>query len=103
MKVTFNIDCTPEEARAFFGLPDVAPMQEALMDKLQAKLEENIKSMDPETLAKTWIPLAMQNWSDMQKIFWGQMGNIKPMSAMKTGSAANKPQPKPAPAKAKEA
>ena len=23
VKVNFNIDCTPEEARTFFGLPDV--------------------------------------------------------------------------------
>ena len=30
MKVNVEIDCTPEEARAFFGLPDVAPLQEKL-------------------------------------------------------------------------
>jgi hypothetical protein len=27
MKVTVEIDCTPEEARRFLGLPDVVPMQ----------------------------------------------------------------------------
>jgi len=30
MKITMNIDCTPDEARAFFGLPDVKPMQEKM-------------------------------------------------------------------------
>ena len=35
MKVTFNIDCTPEEARAFLGLPDIAPLQERMMDELE--------------------------------------------------------------------
>ena len=26
MKITVDVDCTPEEARAFLGLPDVKPM-----------------------------------------------------------------------------
>lgn len=80
MKVKFDIECTPEEARTFFGLPDVVPMQEALVAQMQDKMAENIKTMDPETLAKTWMPLAMQNWSDMQKTFWGQMGATNPDS-----------------------
>jgi hypothetical protein len=31
MKVTVEIDCTPAEARQFFGLPNVEPMQAAMM------------------------------------------------------------------------
>ena len=55
MKVTFDIDCTPEEARKFLGLPDVAPMQEAVMKQMQDQMQENIKAMDPETMMKTWL------------------------------------------------
>jgi hypothetical protein len=73
MKVKFDIECTPEEARQFIGLPDVAPMQEALMKQLQTKLAENIRTLDPEALARTWIPLTMQGWGDLQKSFWSQM------------------------------
>jgi hypothetical protein len=29
MKVTVEVDCTPEEGRRFLGLPDVVPMQQA--------------------------------------------------------------------------
>ena len=36
MKVKFDIECTPQEARAFFGLPDVEPMQAAMMKELEA-------------------------------------------------------------------
>src|SRR5262245_24852222 len=36
MKVKIEIDCTPIEARDFLGLPDVKPMQEAMMDQMQA-------------------------------------------------------------------
>ncbi|MAQ71007.1 MAG: hypothetical protein CL565_02320 [Alphaproteobacteria bacterium] len=73
MKIKFDIECTPQEARAFMGLPDVAPMQEKFMEDIQQKLAQNIKDMDPEALAKTWVPIAMQNWTDVQKSFWGQM------------------------------
>src|SRR3546814_3772920 len=31
MKIHVDIDCTPEEARVFLGLPEVGPMQEDLM------------------------------------------------------------------------
>ena len=37
MKINVEIDCTPEEARAFFGLPDVAPMQERLMKEVEER------------------------------------------------------------------
>ena len=30
MKFTINVDCTPEEARAFFGLPDVSAVNEMI-------------------------------------------------------------------------
>ena len=30
MKVKIDIDCTPEEARAFFGLPDLGPLHEQM-------------------------------------------------------------------------
>jgi hypothetical protein len=91
MKVTFDIECTPDEARAFLGLPDVVPMQDALMTQLQAKLSENIKTLDPETLAKTWVPMAMQGWGDMQKMFWGQMNALRPGTADDEAAPTAKP------------
>lgn len=32
MKVTVDVDCTPEEARRFLGLPDVSKANEAYVD-----------------------------------------------------------------------
>ena len=34
VKITIEVGCTPEEARVFCGLPDVKPMQEAVMARL---------------------------------------------------------------------
>jgi len=74
MKVKFDIECTPEEARQFFGLPDVQPMQEKLMKDLQERLEENIRAVSAEELIRTWMPATMQGFGEMQKNFWSQMG-----------------------------
>lgn len=74
MKFTVDLDCTPEEARRFLGLPDVTPMQDRMLEELEARMLENIRSLDPETFLKTWMPLTIQNWGDLQKMFWGQMG-----------------------------
>lgn len=74
MKIRIDIDCTPEEARQFIGLPDVRPMQDAVMAQLQEQLEANLKAMDPESLMTTWLPATVQGWDQMQKLFWSQMG-----------------------------
>jgi len=85
MKVTFDIECTPQEARTFFGLPNVEPMQDALMKELEERLRDNIRSLDPEAMLKTWLPATMQGWGEVQKMFWEQMG-MNPAAAEKSGS-----------------
>ncbi len=72
MKVTVNIDCTPEEARTFFGLPDVQPMQKAMMQDIEDRMKANLAAMDPETMLNTLLPQGIQNWEQLQKAFWVQ-------------------------------
>ncbi|WP_216641451.1 DUF6489 family protein [Thermus scotoductus] len=55
MKVNVEVDCTPLEARPFFGLPDVQPMQTAVMDKLQKQMLSNIEKISPESLMQSWF------------------------------------------------
>jgi len=73
MKVTFDIDCTPEEARAFFGLPDVQPMQKAMMADVEQRMKDGLDSMSPDALFKTWLPAGMESFEQMQKTFFSQM------------------------------
>jgi hypothetical protein len=73
MKVTVNVECSPEEARAFMGLPDVKPMQESLMKDLEQQLRTNLKSMSPESMMSTWLPASMQGAEQLQKMFWSQV------------------------------
>lgn len=89
MKIKFDIECSPEEARQFLGLPDVVPLQEKMMEEIEKKMQENIRNLDPETFVKTWLPLGIQSWSEMQKGFWNQMNTaganpFAPPSSSKT-------------------
>ncbi len=70
MKVTVDIDCTPEEARTFFGLPDVRPMQDRVIKEMEDRMMANIQAMDPEALFKTWLPAGLQGLEQIQKAFW---------------------------------
>jgi hypothetical protein len=72
MKITIDVDCTPDEARQFLGLPDVKPMQDAMMQEIQNRMMSNLQAMDAETMFKTWLPAQMQGFEQMQKFFWSQ-------------------------------
>ena len=58
MKITIEADCTPDEARRFLGLPDVAPMQAAMMEKIQQRMADAIDATTPEALLKLWMPMS---------------------------------------------
>tara|TARA_R110000782_G_scaffold268689_1_gene365536 strand:+ start:67904 stop:68155 length:252 start_codon:yes stop_codon:yes gene_type:complete len=47
MKVTVNVDCTPEEARTFLGLPDLAPIHEKYVETMLGAMDgaTNIEQM----------------------------------------------------------
>ena len=87
MKITIDVDCTPKEARTMLGLPDVKPMQEAMMAEMEERMRGAMESMDPESLMKSWMmpgmtgmsgmpgaaDSGMKGFEDMQKAFWSQM------------------------------
>ena len=73
MKITVNVDCTPEEARAFFGLPDVRPMQEHLLREVQERMTANIRSMEPEAMLRTWLPGTLKGFEQLQDLFLSQL------------------------------
>jgi hypothetical protein len=69
MKVNIEIDCTPLEARQFFGLPDVQPMQVAVMEKLQQQMIANIDKISPESLIQSWFSFDPKLAERMQDMF----------------------------------
>ena len=83
MKITVDIDCTPQEARAFLGLPNIEPMQDALIDQLQKQLASYLASTDPESMLKLWLPESMKGFDNIQEQFWRQF-----MSGMTPGAGS---------------
>lgn len=77
MKVTMNVDCTPEEARAFLGLPDVKPIQDQLMREVQERMAANIRAMEPEAMLRTWLPATLKGFEQIQEMFISQMTEAK--------------------------
>jgi len=75
MKIKLDIDCTPEEVRDFFGLPQVKPLQETLLKEVEERLRTNIKAMDPEAMLKNWLPATLKGFEQLQEMFLAQMRN----------------------------
>jgi Family of unknown function (DUF6489) len=79
MKVNIEIDCTPLEARQFFGLPDLAPLQTAVMDKLQQQMLANIDKVTPEALMQSWFtfdPKLAEKFQDLFVTMTGLGGSL---------------------------
>ncbi|MFQ5959316.1 MAG: DUF6489 family protein [Alphaproteobacteria bacterium] len=69
MKITIDVDCTPEEARAFFGLPDTGPLQRAFVDEMQKCMTAAMADMDAEAMVKAWLPQGTAAWEQWQKMW----------------------------------
>ena len=55
MKMTIEVDCSPEEARRFLGLPDVTPINEHMVEMVKSKMDANMSMLAPEELMKSWM------------------------------------------------
>ena len=60
MKVTIEVDCTPMEARSFFGLPDVTNLNEHLVGEMKNRMDANIHMLQPDELMKSWMSFGGQ-------------------------------------------
>lgn len=77
MKISVDIDCTPEEARRFMGLPDLAPLHEIYLEQMRQAMEQGIGPETVETLMKSWGPMSEAGLS-MWGRFFDQMSGGKP-------------------------
>lgn len=54
MKVNIEIDCSPEEARRFMGLPDLNPVHDVYLDKLKDVMSKGVTPDLVQGLMKAW-------------------------------------------------
>ncbi|MCO6419051.1 DUF6489 family protein [Siccirubricoccus sp. KC 17139] len=93
MKITIEIDCTPEEARQSLGLPDLRPMQEAVMAKLQAQMLEAVSATSPEALLRAWMPLLPQTPEQMRDAMAGMFRMFGAGGGTQGGARPGGPRP----------
>lgn len=72
MKINIEVDCTPDEARRFLGLPDVAPMQQRMIEGLEQRLATAIAAADPQKLMEQWLPISVKGMEQWQGL-WQQL------------------------------
>ena len=68
MKVTIELDCTPQEARGFLGLPDVSGLNEHLVGEMKKRMDANIAMLAPEELMKNWMAFGGQASGQFMKL-----------------------------------
>ena len=75
MKISIDIDCSPAEARKFFGLPDMESLQKAVLGAAEERLGDAVRGMDAKTLVKTWLPQGLKGVEEWQKAFWSGLAD----------------------------
>ena len=83
MKISIEIDCSAAEARAFFGFPDIEPLQKEMLAQLQKRTAEHMRAMNPEELMKVWMPAGISTWERMQEQFVSQFAAAQSSSTKK--------------------
>jgi hypothetical protein len=69
MKITIDVECTPDEARQFMGLPDVKHLQEAVLAKLEHQMMAGVDALSPEAMLRSWFSAMPQGAEQLQKLF----------------------------------
>ena len=68
MKISVDVDCTPEEARRFLGLPDLSPVHAAYIEKMTRAMSDGVTPEAVGEMMKSWGPMSeagMGMWSAM--------------------------------------
>jgi hypothetical protein len=79
MKVKVEVDCTPKEARAFLGLPDVSALNDHMVKEMQKRMDSNLALIAPEELMRSWMTFGGQATEQFRKLMTAAAGGaLKP-------------------------
>jgi hypothetical protein len=77
MKMTIEVDCTPEEARRFMGLPDVSPLNEHIVNEMKSKVTANMSLLSADELMKTWMAFGQGAQDQFRKLMDASLRGVK--------------------------
>ena len=78
MKMTIEVDCTPEEARRFLGLPDVSALNDHLVQEMSKRIDANIALLSPEDFMKNWMNFGAGAQEQFRKMMEAGRGGATP-------------------------
>lgn len=79
MKVTIDVDLTPEEARTLMGLPDLAPLHAIYVGKMEEVMTSGITPDMMEGMVRNWVPMGEAGMNLVQGLigqFAGGLGGF---------------------------
>lgn len=68
MKLSVDVDLTPEELRRLFGLPDLSPIQNLVIERITTQIEKGLDSNLVATMTRSLISGGLQSWDAYQKM-----------------------------------
>lgn len=80
MKVTVDVDLTPEEARRAMGLPDLTPLHERYVASLLEAMNGQVRPELLENMMKSWAPMSEAGFA-----MWRQLFDSATSGGTKTG------------------
>ncbi|MFN3584762.1 DUF6489 family protein [Phenylobacterium sp.] len=78
MKMTIEVDCTPEEARRFLGLPDVSGLNDHLVQEMGKRIDANVAMLNPEEFMKNWMSFGAGAQDQFRKMMEAGLGGSGP-------------------------
>lgn len=69
MKINVEIDCTPEEARAAIGLPDLTPLHDRYVSMMTEAMEGRASPEMLEAVMKSWAPMGEAGLNFWRRMF----------------------------------
>jgi hypothetical protein len=78
MKMTVEVECTPEEARRFLGLPDVSALNDHLVGEMQKRIDANLTLLSPDELVKNWLAFGAGAQEQFRKLMEVGIGAATP-------------------------
>jgi len=71
MKVTIEIDCTPEEARRTMGLPDLTPLHDKYLDAMGQAMDGTVRPELIEQMRRSWAPMGEAGMAMWRRLLEG--------------------------------
>jgi hypothetical protein len=86
MKVSIDVDCTPEEARRLVGLPDLSPLHAVYVGRVEELMKKGITPDIVESMIRNWVPMGESGMNMLS----GLMSQFSALSGGTSGKSGKK-------------